>query len=545
MVLPLNIRVMDVEKFIKENRISEVTSTAIKIATSSEFDPEGLFSETIFGEIGTLARATTHGYINLKAPIIAPVMYRVLSRLGDLYIGILSGKTYAVWDEKEKNFQKVFGDPEETPNSNTGYSFFMKYYPKIVFKRTSSLRRETKLDLLDKYRTVGLYTKYLVEPAAIRDVQTDETGRLVQDDINKLYVSLISYARALPDENYDIPIYDALRYNIQLKCQEIFEYIQAMMTGKKGFLQGSLSDRKITLGTRNVLTATSYVAKTPKDPHILKPDETMVGVFQTAKAFQPLVFYYLKTIFFNEVLGDETSSYNVALINAKTLESEYTELTEDERLKWVSSDGVNSLINKFRNLDIRHKPVTIKNNKGEPFYISLVLDLGDELHLSYQSYKQFEGIKGYSKEKVRPLTWIELMYIATYQAVKDKHVHVTRYPVIGDGSTYPTRVHLASTLPARSVIVYDYAGQVQDYPEYPILGNAYQDTVQVGFDRLEKLVADFDGDTVSINGVLSEEANEECRRYLNSTQGLVNTQSELIIGRLTSLATLALYNWTC
>ena len=545
MVKPFNIRVMDVDRFIKENRLSEVTSTATKIATSSEFDPDGLFSESIFGEIGTLTRATTHGWVNLKTPIIAPIMYKMLERLGDFYIGILSGKIYAVWNSSKKDFDKVVGDPENTPGANTGYTFFMEHYPQIQFKLTNSLRRETKVDLLNKYRKTGIYTKYLVEPAAIRDVQTDETGRLIQDDINKLYVNLISYSKGIPETNSDMSLYDPIKFNLQSKGQEIYSYIEATMTGKKGFLQGTLSDRKITLGTRNVITAASYVAKRPDDPQVLRPDETNIGIFQTAKAFQPLVFYHLKTLFFTRIFGDESSSYNVALINPKTLDSEYTEIDEDERLKWISSDGVNSIINRFQNLDVRDKPVKVKNVKGESYYLGLVLDLGDTIYTSTESYKQFETLKGYRKEKVRPITWVEIMYICTYFSCYTKHVHVTRYPVIGDRSTYPTKVHLCSTIPGR-VIQYKsvFDEEVWTFPEYPILGNAYQDTVQVGFDRLEGLVADFDGDTVSVNGVLSEEANEECKRYLESSLALINTQRNLMIGSLTKTSKLTLYNWT-
>ena len=174
-----------------------------------------------------------------------------------------------------------------------------------------------------------------------------------------------------------------------------------------------------------------------------------------------------------------------------------------------------------------------------------MLDLGDTIYTSTESYKQFETLKGYSKEKVRPITWVEIMYISTYFSCYTRHVHVTRYPVIGDGSTYPSKIHLCSTIPGRVVhykSVFDE--DVWTFPEYPILGNAYQDTVQVGFDRLDGLGADFDGDTVSVNGVLSEEANEECKRYLESSLALISTQRKLVIGGLTKTAKLTLYNWT-
>lgn len=52
------------------------------------------------------------------------------------------------------------------------------------------------------------------------------------------------------------------------------------------------------------------------------------------------------------------------------------------------------------------------------------------------------------------------------------------------------------------------------------------------------------GDTVSFNGVMSEEANEECARYMASTRALVDTQTRLVVGDISDTAAIAIYNWT-
>ena len=542
MVLPFNIRIMDVDSFIEEHKLSEVTSSGIKSPTTGEFDPDGLFSETIFGEVGSLQRAITHGYINLNTKIIHPFIYEILTTLGGLYVGIMSGSVYAIWDTTKKDFVKVFGDPEDTPGANTGFAFFMKYFPHIKFKESSSLRRDTKIELLDKYRTKCIYSKYLVEPAALRDIQTDETGKLIQDDINKYYQNLLSYSKGMDPHVSETSLFDGLRYNLQKKANEIYAYLENMMTGKKGFLQGTLSARKIAFGTRNVLTSVAYIGKDPDDPQILKPNESTVGVFQGAKAFQPLVVYYLKTLFFQPIFGDESSSYNVVLTDPKTLTNQYVTVDEDERIKWIGSDGLNDMINKFQNIDIRHKPIIIRDDKGKPYYIYLVLDLQEKVYLA-SNIDELKNIPEYEEKLVRPLTWMEVMYIATYKAVEGKHCHITRYPVLGDGNTYPSKIHLCSTLPGRVIdLVVD--GAEKRLPEYPILGNPYQDTVQVGFERLAGLGADYDGDTVSFNGVMSEEANEECKNYLESPRSLIDSLQRLVMGELSQVGSLAIYNWT-
>lgn len=546
MVAPFNMAVMDVGKFIKEHGLLEVTTTALKEPSTNEFHPDGLFSEEIFGRIGTLERMTTLGYIELKMKMVAPVLYKTLARLGGFYTDLMAGRVYATWDAEKADFERVFGDPEDTPNCNTGFHYFVKYFPQIKFKLTESLTRETRVDLLNEYRSIGLYKQYLVQPAGMRDVQDDGTGRLIQDDINKLYISLMSYAGSLPDETTS-PLYDGLKFNIQSTGVRIYEYLENLMTGKRGFAQGVLAARKIAMGTRNVITAASYVARNPDDPQVLKPDETISGVYQTAKAFQPLVFFHLKTIFFQNVFGEEGSSYNVPLINPKTFKLEYHEINEDERLKWVSPDGINSAINRFVNLDVRSRPLVVRDVNNAPYYMYLVYDDVDKITLCRSIDELTNTGVRVDKSKLRPITWIEALYIAVYFAVDHKFAHITRYPVLGDGSVYPSRIHLCSTIPGRVVEMVDIEEPdkpLVQFPEYPILGNAYQDTIQIDFGRLAGLGADYDGDTVSFNGVMSEEANEECERYMRSTRSLVDTQQNLVMGDISDTAAIAIYNWT-
>lgn len=546
MTTPFNIRVMDVDKFVQENRLLQVTTSLIKEPSTNEFNPDGLFSEEIFGRIGTLERMTTLGYIDLNMKIIAPVLFNTLKKLGGFYVDLMAGRVWAVWNSKKADFERVFEDPETVPNAGTGFTFFVKYFPQIKYKLSESLTREAKVDLLNEYRAIGLYDKYLVQPAGLRDIQNDAGGRMILDDINALYASLLSYSKALPPGTTS-PLYDGVKFNVQSKANEIYSYIDSTMSGKRGFMQGSYASRKVALGTRNVITAVSYNAASPDDPQALKPDESVLGVFQAMKAFQPKVFFHLKTTFFNAIFGDDSSSNTIALINPKTLKLEYQDITQDEKLKWISSDGINNAINKFINIDIRDKPLIVRNADGKPFYLMMVYDDNDGITL-FRSLDDLSKLgHPIDKSKVRPLTWIEACYIATFMAVQDSYVFITRYPVLGDASCYPSKVHLASTIPGRVVYLRDL--QYPDiplamFPEYPILGNAYEDTVKVAYDRIAGLGADYDGDTVSVNAVMAEDVNERCALYMASKRALVNTQRKLTVGGVSDTAEITLFNFT-
>ena len=292
---PFNIRIMDVDKYITDHQTLPVTTSLIKEPSSPLFNKDGLFSEEIFGRIGTVDRLLTLGYIELNTTIVAPALYKALEKLGGIYIDIMAGRVYARWNDELQDFERAYEDPEDDDSIDTGFSFFLTHYPKIKFKLTNSMTREARVKLLDMYRDISLYKRILVMPAGLRDIANDDNGKLIQDDINKLYAGLLAYTDSIP-KGASSPTYDGIRFNIQSKVVEIYEYLYNMMTGKRGFLQGSYASRKVALGTRNVISAAPMVSGRPDDPQALKPNETMVGVFQTMKACQPLIVYGIRII---------------------------------------------------------------------------------------------------------------------------------------------------------------------------------------------------------------------------------------------------------
>ena len=136
-----------------------------------------------------------------------------------------------------------------------------------------------------------------------------------------------------------------------------------------------------------------------------------------------------------------------------------------------------------------------------------------------------------------------MLYVATYAATIDKHVTITRYPVLEVGSTYPSKVHLASTDKSRVVTCKQPFAEVDiQLPHYPIVGRRSIDSTQLHPSRLKGLGADFDGDTVSVNSILSKEANEECAEYLNTIRNTIGANGRLAYGWSTDLVTLTFFN---
>ena len=611
---PFNVRLLDVDSFIKGNFVKQITSLSIYTPSSSDYAVDGLFSETIFGPRGSTERMVTFGYITLNTTILQPLIYKNIIKLASLYEDIITGTAYAIFDQETCNFIRCV-DPQNNAEAGTGYTFFMSRFHQIKFERNESRTRSDRIDIIEKYRDITFCNKFLVLPAGLRDLEEDQ-GAVTTDDINKLYQTLMSYSFSLPP-GATSTIYDGVRLSIQKKTVEIYDYVENILTGKRGFIQGAWGSRRIALGTRNVITAATYATMTPNDPQTLQPDETKLGLFQTMKMLQPIVVHYVRTVFIEPIFGQESSL--VPLIDPNTYELAYRSLSNQEISKFQSPEAIEDLISKFLNLDIRTTPVTIMDEEGHPFYLLLVYDEGDEISLfrSLEEFKRVKSVppkavivkgnqkyiehpsikpladrfygeirtilesKGYEvcfdagndytvpdeaavvwighsrgidrlgfanpgirtiklqtqdstktftnndergsdpshyqlssgdrdklselaivpittvdRSKIRPLTWAELFYMATYNAATGKHVFMTRYPVIQDESCYPTAIHLCSTVPSRVVKLMDVTnnGVVHTYPEYPILNRPFLDSMQIGSARLKGLDADFDGD---------------------------------------------------
>lgn len=489
---PVNIKIMDVDGFIRDRKILPVTSSLTLEPSTNLFHSEGLYSEQIFGAVGSPERMLRFGYIDLNTYIFNPKIFKLIVQLGGIYKDIMSGAAYAVFNPVTKNFERIAGDPMDHPEADTGYSFFMKHFRELVFHTTDSAKRDERIEVIEQYKADTVMIRYLVEPAGLRDLSNDSSGRLVQDDINKLYTSLLLYSRSIPRGSQSV-LYDPVRYQIQSKAQEIYEYIENFLDGKRGFIQGSFARRKVAMGTRNVITAATFNASSPSDPQMQKADDVMVGVYQTIKGLQPYTKHALNTIFIAPIFKTEAVS-QIALSDPKTGKLVYTSISPTTRDVWTSADGMDKLINSFRNTDLRKKPVLITDREGKDYALTLVYDEGDTIALC-RSIDDLEARwpRKIDPKKLRPITYIELFYIIAETISIGKHGIVTRYPAIEQGSSYVAELHVVSTTPARKVELVDLLSPMQTgftLKQFPVIGASYMDAMMVHPSKLGALGGD-------------------------------------------------------
>lgn len=397
--------------------------------------PEGLYSEDIFGRVGSDERLNRFGYFDLKLSIFHPLVYRRLCQLRGVYDKIINSKAYAIFNDDAKDFEVVQPDH---PKAETGYGFFMRHWKKIDFTHNKSLTRDLRIWLIEKYKTQASSDKLLVMPAGMRDFEVDDTGRFIEDEINEYYRKILATSFTLPSDTTtaDLPFYDNPRRSMQKGFIDIYEYINKTLYGKKGFIQHKWGRRRIHHGTRNVLSAMDTTARVFDSPNSLTVNDTLLGLFQTVKSILPKSIYALR-VFIQPNMGEYQTGY-AELVHPKTLKRETVRLSIDTLDRWGTSEGLEKVINSFEKPYKRQKQVMLDG-------YALALVYQDAHH--FRVFHDIDELpEGWDRSLVRPITYAELLYLCNYSGWYEHYTYVTRYPIAGLESMYPSKIYTKTTM---------------------------------------------------------------------------------------------------
>lgn len=471
---------LDLLILTKDNiqNMKEVKSLAIFEANSSVYKMDGLFSTAIFGPVGSKLRMQMPGYIDLKIPILHPLVYRTLISLNRLYEGIVTSKVKARYDSTAKDFIL------DNEHGSTGYTFFINNLDKVELSNNSdSDKRKFAIELVNKYKDKFM-TKWIVIPAGLRDYTVNEAGQPMEDEVNSLYRKLLATASLLANTRIDPndASLDTIKITLQKHTLAIYEHFESLLSDKGGFVQRNWASRSIAYGTRNVITSTpSTVTDLDKKGH-LSFNDTVVGVVQYIKAISPIAMHKVHAMFINHVISPDIDTAN--LIDPKSLDTKVVSVPVKIREAWLSEDGLNKIFNKMGQDEIKREYVSI-----DGYYPCMVWDRGKDIYIIFDTNNLPEGC---SKKDLRPITYIEMMYISIIECIDKYPALVTRYPVIEQGSIYPSKVYVKTTLKGRDVTVHIHGYELHAL-EYPLLNEDFVKSVQVNYSHLLSLSADYDG----------------------------------------------------
>lgn len=504
--IPFNVSLMDLTAQ-KLSATRPVTALDIFDGTGSNLHEDGLYSILIFGKQGDEMRNKRFSYIDLKVTVFHPLIFRVLLSLKRLYGEILSGKTYVTWNEQLKDFER--SDPIK---GGTGFAFFVKYWEQIKPEMTKSDQREQNILLIEKYKKQAMTNKILVMPAGLRDIEIDHNGRVQEEDITVLYRSILAVSNTIAESaiTSNPEVLNTARYNLQMKFNELYDLVESMVEGKKKMLNGKWASRRVMNGTRNVITAmnTSVAYLGAKgNPGV---NTTMVGLYQMMKSALPKTIHSLRTGYLLKVFQNVGAPVN--LVNKETLKAEHVTLKPHYFDRWMTDEGLEKVITSFSDEGMRDKPIEIEGR-----WLGLIYKGKD---MTYRFVQDIDEVpESRNKADVHPITFCELLYLSTYRVLSSLPGFVTRYPIAGTGSIYPSFIYLRTTVKSekRRELNENWEPMDDDHValEFPI-PSAYMNSMSPHGSKLSGLTADFDGDTCSLNVTYSDEAIAEILEYCGS-----------------------------
>lgn len=475
-------------------RVLLPVNTGAIFLEGNKFHPLGLYSVEVFGPVGTEARTTTFARVDLNIKVLQPIVYKNLIELGAIYLRVMEGKEYVVFDDKLQDLV-----PSTSPKAETGYNVLIKHLPKIKFRETESEKRAGKIKLIyDAIASKNHLTEYLVIlPAGLRDYTIGADGRPTEDEINNFYKRIINSANLIdPNRSKNNPeLYDNMVIGLQKCLHELYLYVMTLLDGKNKLIEGKWMARKVFNSTANV--ASSYVDTTKGllDKRSFGYNDTRIGLHQYARSSSPLSIHHIKNKYVSDIFVD--GSNVVTLTNSKTLKKEQVVVSSIQKdvTLWTTTDGIEKIIASLSNYDIVHDPITFRPQGGKDTYYMGLLYKDDKKFKFFQDISELP--EGLDKSKVKPVTLYQFIYMSIYSMSGKYPGMVTRYPIAGIGSSYPSWIILTTTIETESLMEMDYQWCVEDGNDdklalnFPIEGSAEFKTFTVSVTHLGRLGGDF------------------------------------------------------
>lgn len=509
----LQVSLLDVDDFVKKNNLVEITNPVI-FDTSSNPTNDGLLSNTIFG-ITKESRASTFAYISLKKKFLQPLIYRIWGKVDSKIKSVIHGiGTYSI----DKS-----GNIVEDPKGDNGIDFLRKNLDKIKFRETDSIKRERYIKFLNANRKNFFTDKLIVIPPFFRDIKVDG-GKISVGDINKLYINIMVSASAIGDsEDYGFSISKSVEGRLQEGLIEIYKWFgtgtdsnpNGGLPGKFGVIRRANLSKTTDYATRLVMSAPKLDVETMGELRA-DFDYSVLPMTSAAANFFPFVIFHMRRFFENEFIGD--TKYPILDKNGTIIYGEiedYQIQFSDEVLKKELDRFIHGYSDRFRAVKV------LCRVKGKQEY----------LDLKWKGFYKEPDAKVLQKE--RPLTWCDVIYMACEEAIKDRMILITRYPIDTFYNEFATKIRLSSTIETEEAVFDDVA-----YTHYPKIrkedigtdtSNKFIDTMNICNGYLDSIDGDYDGDMVTIKGVYTDEANAELKKQLETNIHFINLGGNPVI----------------
>jgi DNA-directed RNA polymerase beta' subunit len=403
------------------------------------------------------------------------------------------------------------GDLIEDVNGETGIDFLYNNFDKINFaddeKDKKSFNRRNKVSILKQLgRDKVFVNKWLIIPPFYRDIDLSSKDIISADELSSMYKKLIGITNTInPNGAMDFLTGNITEYKVQVLINEIYAYLTSKLSKKTGIIQKNLLGKSVDYAVRAVISGPKLNSATHNE---LEVPYGYVGIplHLLTIAFFPFVLSELERFFIdfkNDRLVVTSSGQEIEVI--------------DDTISSLSSKSFERLINFYsRSQEGRTTPVKITTADGD------------------------KPVELFKDQLNRDFTITDLLYMILSEIIKDKHVYLTRYPTEDYRNVVPLKIKILTTETTIKQNIYD-----TEFPNYPKLTGdiRWVDSVRPNNAYLPGLGGDYDGDTVSIRGLYTKEANEEADNLIKSKMTLLDGAGKAS-RTFSKEGVLSLYNFT-
>jgi uncharacterized protein YsxB (DUF464 family) len=271
-----------------------------------------------------------------------------------------------------------------------------------------------------------------------------------------------------------------------------------------GIIKRSVMSKTTDDGSRLVISAPSIKAENIENL-MVDTDHCALPLSSALVNFKPFIIFNVKRFFENEFSNNPTHT----LKNDKG-ELEIVEVLNPEMA--FSDTEIERQMNKFiHGYSKRLTPVKIPLTNGKTAY---GIFKGQRIEGKDFDKSQKNALQS------RRLTWCDVFYMAAVEACRDKCVLITRFPIDSYWNEFPSKVRISTINETEPIYVngtyYRWYPKIREKDIDSNTSNLFIDTLQFTNLNLKSISGDYDGDQVGVKGVWSVEANEECKKIIES-----------------------------
>ena len=514
----MKIWIIPQDEFQKLNSLPEVTNP-VSFEKGMAPTSDGVFSNEIFG-MNTYDRKHKWAYINLKNHYLTPKAYVTLKALNRNFEAVIYGT-------RKFRIENGILEPDED-NGGTGIEWLYKNWEKINWIKNSSNKRNARIDMLNNYKKDELFmTKFGVCPAFYRDVnmQGNSNGRPKIPELNDKYTAILRNISIIESAtNFDFMINSVIG-KTQTLLNEIYDMMKEKINGKNGYLRRAVLGKSIDYCGRIVITATPYDNESVEDQHI-NFYYTGVPLSHCCAQLTPFIVYWLNGYFRSSVIAHKDQ---FPVLNDKG-EKVYIHLDNPEIVyndDYIDKNLTRWINNPASRFDLIELPIRDDDRKKYGIKGPRYLTLTGYSYTTTTMARRDYAVKGNSSGKLveRPMTWTDLLYMAASEMSEDKHVQITRYPMLDYLGTFLSRVYVLSTRNTMPMIINDRL-----YETYPVVDvrtakgrieAQFIDSYKICPLYLPGLDGDHDGDQITSKILFSVEANQEAEEKMMSKANIL------------------------